>query len=504
MRVTRWDRFLSSLAPGWGTARLRARAVAEQLASVPTAKRHYEAAAPGRRTSGWPAQSTFLDADLSLGLALIQLRAHARDLVRNNGWARRGQRVIANNTVGTGLVPKASGPGSATAQDLWRGWADSVACSANGRRTFGAMQHLIMRALVQDGEALVLRVRNPDGGPVPIQLKLLESDYLDHTKMLLTSDSGGPIIRGVELDKNGRRAGYWLFANHPGSGRNAAPSKFVPASDVLHIYEDERPGQTRGVSWLAAAIVPLKDLSDLEDAELVKQKIAACFTAFVTDLGPGEALGEQDGQDPLVEAFEPGMITQLPPGKTVEFGTPPVATLEQLPTRTLRRVAAALGVTYEDLSGDYSQVNFSSARMGRLSHWANVRHWQHNILVPQLCQPVWAWAMEAAQQAGELDMRARMPSAVWTAPPMPMLEPDREGQAYSRLIRNGLMSQSEAIREQGYDPAEMLAEMAADNARLDELGITLDSDPRRTTSTGQAQQAQGPAPDLTGEADDGK
>jgi capsid protein len=70
--------------------------------------------------------------------------------------------------------------------------------------------------------------------------------------------------------------------------------------------------------------------------------------------------------------------------------------------RTLRRVAAGIGVTYEDLTGDYSNVNFSSARMARLSHWGNVNDWQMEHAVPAVLRGVWEWAMEAAVIAGEL------------------------------------------------------------------------------------------------------
>lgn len=490
------DRAIELVAPVWGANRLRART---QLAA---GARHYEAAAHSRRTEGWSRKSTFADSDLAAQGALGWLRGHARDLVRNNGWARRAQSVIANNTVSWGIVPVASGEQATEVQQLWREWAGSKDCSADGRHTFSALQHLVMRSLVVSGEVLIHRRfrRGPSrSSPVALELEVLEADHLDATQTALSSDSGGPIIQGVEFDGAMRRTGYWLFAEHPGSGRSATPSRFVPAMDVLHIYDDERPGQTRGVSWLAAAVVPLNDLGDLEDAELVKQKVAACFSAMVTDTtGNSESLGEQSTVDPLVETLEPGMILQLPPGRTVTFGNPPQATLDALPERTLRRVCAALGVTYEEVSGDWSRVNFSSARMARLAHWGNVHHWQQDIIIPLLCQPVWEWFCEAAALGGLLGSATQGPTAEWTPPPMPMLEPDKEGQAYQTLMRNGVMSLSAVLREQGLDPETHLREIAADNKRLDELGITLDCDPRNTTAQGQPTNPNAQAPKAPG------
>lgn len=45
-------------------------------------------------------------------------------------------------------------------------------------------------------------------------------------------------------------------------------------------------------------------------------------------------------------------------------------------------------------------------------------------------------------------------------------------------IRAGLMSRSEAISGNGYDAEDVDREIAADNARADELGLVFDSDAR--------------------------
>jgi capsid protein len=98
-------------------------------------------------------------------------------------------------------------------------------------------------------------------------------------------------------------------------------------------------------------------------------------------------------------------------------------------------------------------------------------------------------------------MGAGAPSAArWTPPPLPMIEPDKEGLAYQRNIRSGLMTLSEAIRERGYDPDEMLTELADDFKRLDKLGLVLDIDGRKMTQAGQRQQDSAPKePESTGD-----
>jgi len=389
------DRAILALAPQWGLRRVRARVAAEVLA------RHYEAAADGRRTSGW--RRTGADANVAAMRdgALWKLREHARSLVSNNEWAVNGCNAIVGNTVGWGLEGKAvRGAPDDAAQEAWKAWANSTSCDADGRLTFAGIQALALLTVVVSGEVLIRRRRRrlEDGLPLPLQLQVLEPDFLDTSKDgVINADTGGTIVQGVEFDKLGRRAAYWLFDQHPGSQRVGAGgfiSRRISASEIAHVFLSCRPGQVRGVSWFAPAIVRLKDFDDYEDARLVQQKVAACFAAFVTD--PEGVPGTMGGPDevtgnPLVESLEPGMIQYLAPGKTVQFGTPPPAGDDGFSERTLRRIAAGLGVTYEDMTGDYSQVNFSSARMGRLAHWRNVHHWRWNMLVPQACDPVLGW-----------------------------------------------------------------------------------------------------------------
>jgi lambda family phage portal protein len=413
---------------------------------------------------------------------------HARDLCRNVGWARKARRVIATHTVGWGIVPRPRGEHAKAAAVLWKDWAESPSCSIDGRSTFYAMQYLAIRTIFEAGEVLIRRYVRP-GAPVPLRLQVLEPDHLDTAKDLDRGEAGGPIIQGVEFAADGSRAAYWLFPVHPGNTRSSSQSRRVPAADVLHVYDTERAGQARGISWLGAAIVPMKDLDEFEDAELMKQKIAACFAAFVTDLdGAGTHTGLEDEDDDELEVFEPGMIKYLPPGKEVTTASPPAAVEAGFTARHLRKAAAAMGVTYEDLTGDYSQVNFSSARMARLVHWGDVYAWQHHMMIPLLCRGVWEWFVDAAGTAGNL----RGPvGADWTPPPMPMIEPAQEGLALQRLVRTGAMTHNEMVRQQGGDPESHWDEFEEGLKALDARGIKLDSDPRATSAAGLTQERVG-------------
>ncbi len=485
-KLTWFERITAPVAPSWTLNRIRSRLVTEAV------QRNYEAAAVGsHRTNGWIRNAG--DANAIVGPALKELRQQARNLVRNNSWAKRAQRVISNNTVGWGLTAK---PVNAT-EDLikrWQRWSNTTACDVDGRHNFAGLQRLVMQAVASDGEVLIRRRwRMPkDNLPLPFQLEVIEADWLDTSKDDDTSKAGGPIVQGIEFDKIGRRAAYWLFDAHPGSGYSSGISTRVKASEILHVFYVERPGQFRGASWFGSAIVNLNDLDEFDDAELMKQKIAACFSAFVKDTdGFGSQIGAEESEgDDTFDQLAPGFVSYLKPGKDVTFATPPAVTEGSFSTRNLRRVAAGIGVTYEDMTGDYSQVNFSSARMARLSHWENVHDWRFNMLIPILCDGVWNWAVQAGEYVGASNVDDPA-FAEWAGPPMPMIEPDKEGLAYQRLIRNGTITPSAMIREQGGDPATHWKELADDLNNIRALGIKLDGDVSAVSQAGLTQERAG-------------
>ena len=160
----------------------------------------------------------------------------------------------------------------------------------------------------------------------------------------------------------------------------------------------------------------------------------------------------------------------------------------------LHAIAAAVGLTYELLTGDLSQVNFSSARLGLLEFRRRVKQIQTQILLPQLLLPTWNWFIEIGQAAGAVDMRRRRVGVKWTYPKFEAVEPLKDAMADLTRMRSGTLTLAEAQAAAGFDPADMLAEIAATNKQLDELGIILDSDPRLVSKAGGLQGKAGPKP----------
>lgn len=477
MQKNWFDRAAGFVAPSWHFKRVRARMATELVL------RHYEAATIGRRTQGWKRSIT--DANSAIGPSLARLRELARDLVRNNPYAESALTTIADHAVGWGIV--------ATQQhDKWKEWTESTAIDADGRHDLTGLEKLLMRTVAESGEALVRRRwrRLTDGFPLPLQLQILEPDFLDTFKDGPTQN-GGRMVQGVEFDALGRKVAYWLYREHPGSTSLSSSSRFgassrIPATDVQHVFKSSRPGQVRAPSWFSPVLLRFKDFDEFEDATLMKQKIAACLAVITSDTdGTAPPLGTKDDDaQPAIDSLEPGMILNVPPGRDVEVVQPPsVREYADYSKTSLRAIATGLGVSYEDLTGDYTGMPFSAARMSRLRHFARVEDWRWRMLVPQFLDPVWGWAMEACAILG----LPTIDSTDWTAPPLPMIDPANEALGALRNVRTGISTLSEEIRARGYDPKRFLDEMQADFEDLDKRNLVLDCDPRKMTQAGQAQ-----------------
>lgn len=463
----------------------------------------HETAGRGRRALAWmPGNPGAVAALLATGDAL---RIKSRDLVRRNAWAQAALEAYVANAVGTGIKPQSLSNNEkfkADVQALWRDWTEEA--DAAGQTDFYGLQALACRAMLEGGECLIrLRPRRPeDGLSVPLQLQLLEPEHLP---IHLNTDlpSGNVVRAGIEFDNLGRRLAYHLYRSHPDDGRLAPMSGQggretvrIDAREIIHLYRVLRPGQIRGEPWLSRALVKLNELDQYDDAELVRKKTAAMFAGFITRQNPEDALmgeGAANGEGIALAGLEPGTLQILEPGEDIKFSDPAdVGTSYSEFLRTqFRAVAAAIGITYEQLTGDLSGVNYSSIRAGLLEFRRRCEMVQHSVLVHQLCRPVWATWMKQAVLAGALDApgfthaRRRYLAVKWIPQGWQWVDPEKEYKAMLLAIRAGLTSRSEAISGNGYDAEDIDREIAADNRRADALGLILDSDPRHTSKGGE-------------------
>lgn len=506
------DRAVAYVSPRAGLRRIRSRA------AMATIKLAYDGAKTGRRTEGWITSGNSAAAEVGPSLRLT--RERARDLVRNNAYAAKAVSEFVEYVVGTGIVPQAkTGNSSLDKQidELWEQW--SSRCDAEEQLTFDGLTRLVCRAEFESGEVLCRfrRRRLSDGLPVPLQLQIQEPDYIDSSKSLGVTSSY--IILGIQFNQFGKREGYWLFGNHPGeivttSLRGTMQSRLVPASEILHIYRKDRPEQPRGITRLAPIMMALRDLADYEDAELIRKKVEACYAVFIetlpTDDSPaGISATTEEGSGDTIDHLRPGMIKKLAVGQTVKFGSPnAVPGYRDYKATKLQEMATGAGMMYAQLSGDWSEVNFSAGRLGLHSFQAAVSGYYWQLLVPMFLQRVRERFIDAAVASGKLPIpisengviESKYYNTDWPDRQFPSPDPLKDAQKNLIEIRTGESTLPQVIAKKGYDPAKQLQEIADTNKILDKLEITLDSDPRKVTKVGAVQSE--PAAEKEGDDDD--
>jgi capsid protein len=158
----------------------------------------------------------------------------------------------------------------------------------------------------------------------------------------------------------------------------------------------------------------------------------------------------------------------------------------------LHLIAAGMGITYEMMTGDVREVNFSSARVSMLEFRRNAEAMQWLTLIPRLCQPIWQAFIEAAALVGKV--RPGDVSVDWATPKWDYVNPEQDVKADLAEISGGLTTISEKLRKRGYKPELVFQELKADFDRLRADG-TLDI--MLQIQTGQAPQAPAATPPKT-------
>lgn len=462
---------------GWASPR---QAIARHFDRI-RLQRAYEAASP---RDGWRPRRVGASANADHAADASIIRGKARALVQNVPYVAAGLEALVSNTVGTGITTYATGANATRINALWAEWCK--VCDADGRFDWYGIQAAAYRAMEQDGEVLIrLRPRlTSDGLPAPLQLQLLEIDWLDTSRM--TGASGNNVItNGIEYDALGKPVAYWLWDQHPGNtgaqvrGLSRTQSRRIPAESVIHLYNPDRPGQGRGFSRLAPVIARVRDLQLYEDAELARKNLEARLSVLVSGdvsamANPGQ-FGESNDATTASRTGDlgeltSGGITSLPPGLNVTTVAPtPAQGYTEYVKQQLHVIAVGMGVTYEMLTGDMKEVNFSSARVRQQDFRRQVEARQWLCLIPRLILPVWTAFVQAAILGRQAPAGAYV--CEHNTPKWDYVNPQQDANSELTLISAGLLTISESLRRRGYKPETVFAELKTDFDSLRSTGV---------------------------------
>lgn len=430
-------------------------------------KRSYDGARTDRRSNGWVAAGSSANSEILPQLSI--LRNRSRELVRNNPYASKAMRVLSSNRIGTGIMATINDKSVAA---LWKKWVK--VCDADWNYDLYGLQKLISNTEAESGECLIrFRYRKmSDGLPVPLQLQLLEPDFIDTTKNETLKNKGW-IQNGIEFSPIGERVAYWLFNQHPGENiiNTTIKSSRVPAGDVIHSFDRKRPGQMRGVPILAPVMMTANDLNEYLEATLVRKSAEACIAAFVETDDEERSIGDESQQDQMrIEELAPGMVQYLSKGEKITFTNPSVSTGDVGYTNDrLHAIAAGIGITYEQLTGDLSQVNYSSIRAGTLDFRREIEQWQWLNFIPSVLNRIMEKFLDTAFAAGLIQTTEI--EYDWTTPRFDWVDPLKDVQGEELELTMGLKTWSEAVRARGFNPEVLLEELKAEREKFKAAGI---------------------------------
>lgn len=478
------DSVVGFFNPKAGLERARARQ------AMSSQKRRYEGAAEGRRHSSWVAKTNPSVNEL-IQKDLKKLVLRSRELSINNPYAKKAPVTISNNVIGTGVIPKPQIKDKivngklvpisdketklAMITEAWNQWADELSADYNSDFNFYGLQYLAMRTIITSGEVLAIKKKVPvKDNSLGLQILLVEGDYIDTMRNTDKDADGGYTQYGIKYNAKNKRIGYWLFDRHP--NEPYAKSSLIDIADIIHIYDVERVGQNRGVPLAATTMLKQRDLDDYSDAELVGKKVAASFAGFITNDEIEDSGTKESGDD--IESIEPGTLNRLRKGESILFPSPPQNPgYSEFVKKQEQGIAAGYLLTYEMLTGDLSNVNFSSGRMGWLDFNRQVQYWQYLMFIPKFCDGIFNWFVQQLVITHGLDSELKI-KAQWTAPRREMIDPGKETNAKRTQMRAGLISWQEAVRQDGYDPDQVLKEITEDVGKFKGAGLSFDWSPQ--------------------------
>ncbi len=446
-----------------------ARWIAPPRAPKRGGQRAYAGAQYGRLTSDWNPLNTSSDSELVTSLRA--LRSRSRQLPRDNEYALRAKRLVQNNVIGQGIGMQAQVVNqrgrlqdniNTQIEDAWSAWCDASICHAGGTLHFHDIERLLLGELFEAGEALVRIVRQPFGGAsARFALEVMEADRLIDTWQTGSAPNGNAIRMGVEIDTWGRPQAYWLYPTHPGDYQFTSfePSRFirVPAEDMIHLYVQDRLPQTRGVPWMHGVLKRLHDIGGYAEAEIVAARAAANIMGIVETpelQGSDDDLGAP-AEAPLTD-LQPGIVQQLLPGQKFTGFSPsrPNPAMDPFMRLMLRGVASGTGCSYESLSRDYSQSNYSSSRLALLDDrdlWRVLQSW----FVRNFRARIHREWMEASVIGGELPFndyhinKAKYQAVRFRPRGWSWIDPVKEVAAFEAAVQAGFMTVADVVAATG-------------------------------------------------------
>lgn len=504
----------------------------------------------GQHMASWNPYLGSVDSDLNIYRDTIVARV--RDLVRNDGWASGAVTRTLDNVIGPNFRPifkpdylaLARHTGIKAFDHVWadefsealgasyRTWASDIGnyCDVQRNMTMAQMWYLAFRHELVEGDVLGKLCWVPDRvapgkARYATALQLLDPDRLSNPQQRFDSQL---LHGGVEVDEYGAAIAYHIRRAHQGDYFSAAKAmswERVPRETewgrpiIVHYFHPDRAGQHRGGAGIFTPVLQrLKMLVKYDVAELDAAVINAIFAAYIESpydhaMVEGALAGDDDlgaYQADRVKFHDEGnlklngaRVPILYPGEKINAvtATRPNPNFRDFEAAVLRNVASAAGLSAQQVSNDWSDVNYSSARGALLEAWKTLSR-RRAFFASGFGTPIVAAFTEEAMEVDNLPMPAGAPPfhefrtaysrAKWMGPGRGVIDPVKERQGSVLGMDAGLSTlEDEAAELGGNDWRETVAQRAIEIQRFKDHGLPL---PQWAQGADAAQTTSAPEP----------
>lgn len=460
----------------------------------PRQKRSYAAARSTRLNAGWTSSSTTANSEVygALDALIARSRAAARDhlhivnymrLMRNNVVGQEGLGLQCRARLKNGRLNVKL---NKRIEEAWWKWMHAETCTVSGLIDWAGVQNLFVDHCERDGAGLIQMVeaKNPFG----FALKVWDITWLDPTFTRVPA-SGNRIVMSVELDADDRPVAYWMTPPASESQFRQGDSgrrKRIPADQIIHAspYRTDE-SQARFVPGITAALLPVKNAASYCESVIMASRFAVNqFAVLKNTTADAEANWEgmenDDGSPnhPQISS-EPLAITAMLPGWELQQFKPDHPTQNHpMFKQTLdMEIAAALGVPYFLLMGDWKAVNFSSSRGGLGEFRERCRSYQR-FVANALCRRVFNAWLKQAWLSGAIDLTEpeyrELQDPLWQPRGFDYVNPKDDIETDILALKYRLRTPSEIALERGRDYLDQLERWASDKQLAAEHGIDID------------------------------
>lgn len=484
------------------------------------------------------------------------LDARSRDLQRNDAYIQGGAELHKDSIVGHMYVLNAKPNLEVLGWDDERGeafqteveakfqtWAESPHnwVDARRKRDLTELIRLVIGVYVFGGEVLgTAEWIKTQRREFKTAIQLIDPDRL----MTPYTELGNPKVRGgIKFDDYGGPVSAFIRTRHPGDiGMFQMPGmldykevgfqKPWGRQQVIHILNEKRPEQSRAVGDIVAGLRELAITRKFRDVTLQNAVVNATYAASIESELPSEVVYAQMGAGATSTAvtdyatdflsavneyvnssknmqIDGVKVPHLFPGTKLNLlpaGTPG-GVGQDFETSLLRYIAAALKVSYEELSRDYSKTNYSSARAAMNQTWRSMQA-EKKMVADRFANTVYRLWLEEAINADQIEsFRAReagllygpsghqnllfdaLTRADWIGASRGQIDELKETQAAVLRIKYGLSTHEDELARLGKDWRKVYRQLQRERIEREGRGIELYEDNSVNAASGTTREA---------------